>query len=103
MHGKKVLLFSAMNDKDYAACLDALAPEFDDIVVTQVALARGAALSEIADAAKRVAGGVVAVKDSKKALGIARELAGKDGTLLIAGSIYLLAELLGRDKIQIAQ
>jgi dihydrofolate synthase / folylpolyglutamate synthase len=103
MHGRKVLLFSAMRDKDYASVLSALAPEFDDIVVTEVALSRGAALSDIASAAKKAGRGVVAVKDAKGALQIARELAGKDGTLIIAGSIYILAELYGRDKIRIAQ
>lgn len=95
--GKKVLLFSAMRDKDYAEVLRILAPCFDGIVIAQVPLERGAKLWELQHAARKAgAANATAVKNPKKALQAAKKSAGKDGLLAIAGSIYLLAELFGR-------
>lgn len=109
---KKVLLFSAMKDKDYEAVLALLAPQFDEIVVTEVAVARGEGLAMLAASARKAGKGVVAVKDPKKALKIASEIAGggkagrdvkNAGIVAVAGSIYLLASLFGKDKKLVAQ
>ncbi len=103
VRGKKVLLFSAMKDKDYAEMLRRLAPKFGEIVVTEVKLARGERARKIAKAARKAGASAVVVKDAKKALAFARKKAGKHGLCVVAGSIYLLAELYGRDKIRVAQ
>lgn len=102
--GKKVLLFSAMKDKDYAQVLEILAPCFDGIVLTQVSLKRSAGIDGLQHAARK-AGAVCSssVKNPKSALLHAKQRAGKNGILIIAGSIYLLAELFGSDKIRVAQ
>lgn len=96
---KKVLLFSAMKDKNYPAVLRALAPKFGRIVVTEVKLDRGASVAEL----KRTAGSAIAEKDAKAALARAKGLAGNGGLVVIAGSIYLLAELFGKDNIHLGQ
>lgn len=102
--GKKVLLFSAMSDKDYASVLRILAPLFSAAVLTQVSLSRSAGLGELVSAAKKAgAKCAIAVKKPKAALVAAKKPAGKRGIVVVAGSIYLLSELFGRDKIRIAQ
>jgi dihydrofolate synthase/folylpolyglutamate synthase len=103
VRGKKVLLFSAMEDKDYAGVLHALAPQFDEAVVTEVRLARGEGAERLAEAAKKAGIAPVIEKNAKAALALARKLVGKNGLAVVAGSIYLLAELYSKDKIRLAQ
>ncbi|MFA6327832.1 MAG: Mur ligase family protein [Candidatus Micrarchaeia archaeon] len=118
VRGKKVLLFSAMKDKDYASVLGMLAPEFDEVIITEVKLARGERAERLAFAARkaganaaagrahakggRAPGWTVAVaREARKALALAKRRAGKGGLCTVAGSIYLLAELYGKDRIKI--
>jgi len=99
--GRKVLLFSAMKDKDYAGVLAELAPQFSEIVITEVALARGERAGKLAAAARKAGAKATVVMDAKKALAFAKRRAGKEGLAVVAGSMYLLAELYGRDRIKI--
>ncbi len=103
MQGGSVLLFGAMKDKDYRQVLDILRPFFRKIVLTEVSLSRAARLGELQSAAASVHADAVAVKNPRAALASAKKMAGKKGTVVIAGSIYLLSELFGRDKIRMAQ
>ena len=102
-NGGKVLLFSAMKDKDYGEVLRVLAPHFEKMVLCEVPLARSASLPGLFSAARRLGRGIVLVKNPREALLRAKGLAGRNGTVVAAGSIYLLAELFGRDKIGMAQ
>ena len=101
--GKKVLLFSAMKDKDYPAVLKILAPCFDEAVLTVVPLSRGAKIAELEKAAARAGIKAFSVRNSSSALDAAKKKAGKEGMVAIAGSIYLLAELFGKEGARIAQ
>jgi len=102
LRGKKVLLFSAMKDKDYASVLRTLAPLFDEVVITEVKLERGEKLAELGKAAKTAGARHCQLENAaSKALLLARRIAGKDGLVVVAGSIYLLAELFGKDSIKI--
>lgn len=103
MEGEKVLLFGAMKDKDYGQVLGILEQFFAKVVLTQVSLSRAAKLDELQAAASSIPANAVAVKSPKAALSAAKRLAGKNGTVVVAGSIYLLSELFGKDKIRIAQ
>ncbi len=121
---RKVLLFSAMKDKDYQQMLRVLRAHFDIVVLCQVSLERGAKLSGLEGAARKNGIALLrasspaqgakkaaktegtaafSVKDPNKALRFARAIAGKGGYVFIAGSVYLLAELYGQDRIRIAQ
>ena len=100
---RHVLLFSAMKDKDYQTVLRNLGREFEDIVITEVSLGRAANVRELERAAQETRVPFTIVKNPKKALAAAKGLAGKKGLVVVAGSIYLLAELFGRDKIRAAQ
>jgi len=99
VRGRKVLLFSAMRDKDYAKVLATLVPLFDAVVITEVNISRGEKIGLLAKAAPSAH----KEKNAKKALARAKRAAGMDGLVVVAGSIYLLAELFGRDKIRLAQ
>jgi len=101
--GKNVLLFSAMKDKDYGQVLRILAPCFDEIVLTVVPLDRGAKLSDLKKAAARAGIKAFAARNSSSALDAAKKKAGRNGMVAVAGSIYLLAELFGKEGATIAQ
>jgi len=104
LNGKKsALLFSAMSDKDYKTTFATLARHFDKVILTEVTLSRSASLEELAGAAKKSGIAAVCIKPPKTAFKAAKSLAGKNGIVIVAGSIYLLSELFGRDKIRIAQ
>ncbi|VVB99670.1 UDP-N-acetylmuramoyl-tripeptide--D-alanyl-D-alanine ligase [uncultured archaeon] len=99
----KILLFSAMNDKDYPQVLRIMRPHFDSAVLTHVPLARAASLSELGAAARSAGVDAISVKSPKKALATAKRLAGRKGLVVIAGSIYLISALKGKDKRLIGQ
>ncbi|MCX6773196.1 MAG: bifunctional folylpolyglutamate synthase/dihydrofolate synthase [Candidatus Micrarchaeota archaeon] len=101
--GKRVLLFSAMKDKDYSAVLRILAPCFDEVMLTEVPLARGARLAELKKAAAKAGIKAFAARNASSALSMAKKKAGRNGMVAIAGSIYLLAELFGKEGARIAQ
>jgi len=100
---RKVLLFSSMNDKDYPQVLRTLSPHFSRLVLCEVSLSRSAGLPGLFAAAKPHFCSIELVKSPSRALAIAKKAAGRDGAVVVAGSIYLLAELFGRDKIRLAQ
>ena len=101
--GKRILLFSAMKDKDYAEVLKILAPCFDEAVITEVPLERGAKIAELRKAAAKAGIKAFAAKKPLPALSVAKKRAGKNGMVAIAGSIYLLAVLFGKEGATIAQ
>jgi dihydrofolate synthase/folylpolyglutamate synthase len=76
-----------MSDKDHAQMLAALAPHVDAIVYTRPATPRAAEPESLAAHAPGET-----VRDVSAALARARALAGARGQVVVAGSIYLLAE-----------
>ena len=92
-------VLAMMRDKDYATMLEGLLPLLDDVVCTQASEPRSLPASALADAASAVrrgptaALGVSPVPEPHLALTRARELAGEGGSVLIAGSLYLLEDL----------
>ena len=90
---KTVLLTGMMADKDVACMTEQLAPGVRCVVATQPAIPRAMAAGELACAFEQQGAKVYAVADPKEALQRARELAGSDGTVLCAGSLYLIGEI----------
>jgi dihydrofolate synthase/folylpolyglutamate synthase len=90
-----VAVLSILDDKDAAGMLRALLPRLGAAVFTRAPNPRALPPATLADLADKV-GGVEShlEPDPRKALRRARELAGVNGTVLAAGSIYLVAELL---------
>lgn len=89
-----VLVFATMRDKDAAGILDPLGGALAGIVLTRPRVERAAdpgTLREIAASRVRT---VVVEPDPGAALDRARELAGPEGLVLVAGSLYLVGEIL---------
>jgi dihydrofolate synthase / folylpolyglutamate synthase len=92
-----VAVVSILEDKDAAAMLRVLLPLCDDVVFCKAASPRALSPATLASLGAQVGGvrGTVAVeRDVNDALALARERAGRDGLVLVTGSIYLLGDLL---------
>jgi len=88
----RVLLFAAMRDKDWAEMLSELVPAFDHVVLVPVAVAR---TFDPAAAAPLVSGlrACTVAESASAGLAHARAIAGGSGTIVVTGSIFLVAEL----------
>jgi dihydrofolate synthase/folylpolyglutamate synthase len=83
----RVLVFGAMQDKDYPRMLRSLAPEVDAVFYARPRLSRAEHPRELK---KALAG--VATRSVEEALRKARRRAGAGGLVVVAGSIFLVAE-----------
>lgn len=88
-----VPVVAIMSDKDINGFLDAVAPCSDTIVVTNVPNDRSMDATELAGLAKDKFTRIHAVPDPLEALGLARRLAGKTGTVVVTGSLYLVGAI----------
>ena len=86
--GRVVLLFGAMRDKDHRRMLSAFEGQVDRFVYTAPATTR----SERPERFARLRPGIVG-RSVRDALGRATRSAGPDGLVVVAGSIFLLAEV----------
>lgn len=90
--GKKVLLFGVMKDKSIREMLSALAPVFDEIVLTQIDYERSAKLEDLKSICRDL--GII---DSmtKDSAGFVKSFVerDKDDCLVVLGSMYLLGEI----------
>jgi len=90
-----VAVLSILDDKDAAAMLRALLPRLSAAVFTRAPNPRALPPATLADLASKVGGVRSEIEvDPRKAVSRARELAGEQGTVLVTGSIYLVADLL---------
>jgi dihydrofolate synthase/folylpolyglutamate synthase len=97
-HRPFVLLFGVMSDKDVAELAGILFPLAEAVVLTRPGVARAATPEEIAKRAGGLARGAHLEARSRKALALARRLAGKKRLVVVAGSLYLVGEVLGALK-----
>jgi len=92
--GVVVLLTALLEEKDLAGIVGALAEDTTYVVFTRVDSPRCIPPAELAETAASVVEAPVEVRpDVREALARARSLAGEDGTVLAAGSIYLAGEV----------
>ncbi len=87
------LVASMLADKDAESMLRALAQRAGTLVATQSSSPRAFPADRLADLARPYFEDVEAVAEPRAARRRARELAGLDGAVLVAGSLYLLADL----------
>ncbi|MCL6088785.1 MAG: bifunctional folylpolyglutamate synthase/dihydrofolate synthase [Candidatus Marsarchaeota archaeon] len=97
----RVLLFSAMADKEYSAVLRLLLPHFDSVVLCRPPYARAAKIKDLEKAVKLAKPAFLSISDPDSALSRAKSLAGKNGRVLVCGSIYLLQWLFGEREFRI--
>jgi len=87
--GRLIAVFGLARDKDVDACLAPLLPRVDEIVSVRYDSSRSRDPAEL----KAAAGGRGRVAQSvPEGLALARELAGRDGTIVVTGSFYAAGE-----------
>jgi dihydrofolate synthase/folylpolyglutamate synthase len=93
----RVLVLSVLADKDVATMVELLASRFATVVCTQSSEPRALSASALAAAVHRSAPAAEVCCESEPATALAagRRLAGSSGTVLVSGSLYLLADLSG--------
>lgn len=90
---KPVLLCAAMADKDILGILSPLVPHVASVVTTKPAVLRAAESDDVAAVARKLGLSARAETEPARALQQARELAGPDGVVLVAGSLYLVGAI----------
>lgn len=94
--GHYVLMFSAVNDKDYSSMIKEICDNniFDEYVITQIEGARCLDVSKIADTFRRYTDGHVNEEpDVGQAVKKSVECFGGNATVICAGSLYLAGEV----------
>ncbi len=86
-YSKIVLLFGVMADKEYASMLGLLLPHVEACVFATPSTPRALPASSLS-----ARWGGEAIDDPEKALRKAKRLAGKRGLVVVAGSIFLMAQ-----------
>ncbi len=92
---RPVGLFGAMRGKDLDGILSPLSAFTDTVVVTQPGVERAAEADELLAAAERRFARAELVRDPAGAFERARTLAGNERYVLVAGSLYLVGQVLG--------
>jgi dihydrofolate synthase/folylpolyglutamate synthase len=92
-HPKRVLLFGVMKDKRVREMLDRLVPLADHFIATRPAMSRSREPEQLARWARERGVASESERSAGAALARAREIAGPEGEVLVAGSIFLLGEI----------
>ncbi len=94
-HDRLVATLSILDDKDAAGMLAALLPACDGLVLTSSRNPRALPPPTLQSLARQLSGPPTEiVPDPHRALARARELAGRGGVVIAAGSLYLVGDLL---------
>lgn len=91
-----VAVVSVLGDKDAAAMAASLVTAADRVVATRSSHARAVPAEVLAEIVRACGRPAEAIGDPAAALDAARAAAGPDGVVLVAGSLYLLADLRAR-------
>ena len=93
VRGPLVLVFAMLKDKAVARSAEVLFPRPETIILTSIPSPRAALPEEILKAAPRFRSKIAIEPDLRSAIARARALAGPRGSVLIAGSLYLVGEV----------
>ena len=100
--GKRHLIFSAVSDKDYTGMLDMIADSglFEKVTVTGIKSSRGMSPEELLGGVKsgKDAHFVISDKDAYDTLSEERAGRAEDGIIYVAGSLYLVGEIMEKLK-----
>jgi dihydrofolate synthase/folylpolyglutamate synthase len=98
-HDRVVATISILEDKDAAGMLSALLPACDAVVFTTSQNPRALPPPTLQSLATQIGSPISEiVPDPFRALARARELAGRGGVVIAAGSLYLVADLLSGER-----
>ena len=99
--GPLVAVVSILEDKDAAAMLRELLPHVDAVVFTRSANPRALSPATLESLWRQLGGAEAEIEpDPKRAVERARTLAGAAGSVLVTGSIYLVADLLREPSVR---
>ncbi len=93
VRGPLILVFAMLKDKAVGRAAGFLFPRPEMIVLTTIPSPRAASPEEILKIAVRFRSKIRIVPDLRAAIALARTQAGPKGTVLIAGSLYLVGEV----------
>jgi dihydrofolate synthase/folylpolyglutamate synthase len=91
---RRVLLFAAMRDKPAPEMLRELGPVVDEVITTEIGIARGTPAQELGAAAADAGLTAEVIPDREAALRAAAARAGSGGLVVACGSLYLVGALL---------
>jgi dihydrofolate synthase / folylpolyglutamate synthase len=102
-HREITMVFGAMRDKAVQEITEILFPIASHVIVTRANNPRSASPSEIRQAAARVTPGadIEDAEDVAAAVDRARKIAGRDGPVVITGSIYIVGEAMRKLGVRI--
>lgn len=89
----RALVFGAMRDKAVAEMAEILFPSADAVVLTQPSHHRAASTEKLRELTAHLGDWIYVRPAPEDALALALELAGADGTVMVAGSLYLVGDL----------
>ena len=93
-----VLLVSVLAEKEVDGMLAALSVLGERLIATASSNPRSLPAEQLAERARARFAQVEAVDGPSRALARAREVAGRDGAVLVTGSLYLLVDLLAQEE-----
>jgi dihydrofolate synthase/folylpolyglutamate synthase len=95
---RPVLVFGAMKNKDARGILAPLVPHVANVVLTKPSVDRAEEPTVLAEVASSLGLRFEVDPDPGRALARAKALAGESGCVLVAGSLYLVGDVLARLK-----
>lgn len=95
MKTPRVLIFGTAQDKNYQAMLKEISGFFEIAVLTPLPLPRSRAVAELLAAARQMtlAPVLLAAESAAEALALASAAAGRQGTITVTGSFYLIGKI----------
>ena len=102
-HERLILVMGMMADKDVAGTLKEIMPHVDMAIFNRPRVPRAADPRELAEMAKGYSARVEIIEDVKESVRKALALADSHDMVLVTGSIYMLSEARGRNRLLVAQ
>ncbi len=88
-----ILVYAAMRDKKVERMADILFPHAETVILTRFPYFRASPPEELAQRIPESGKKILCEPDSGKAFRMAKQLAGHDGVVLVAGSLFLVGEI----------
>ena len=92
-YNRLIVLLSILEDKDYKAIIEQLAPQADELILTQNKNPRAAKVEVLEESAQDYALEVKSQADLDKAVDYAVDKANRDDLILMGGSLYTVGEI----------
>ena len=83
-----ILVFAALKDKEYSAMIAKLKASVDEMIITQFDFYRAATATML-----NTQSGLIVMEDWKQAIELACQKAGKQGSVVVTGSLYFISEI----------